>query len=106
MSAVELLNFEKQINSFSYAEQLIAMKMILSAMEKRQKEIEQSENEKTEFELSQIRKSGYSTIMELSKSERIKKINETLAKIPQEEQLSYCDVGIESVREALKNDAW
>lgn len=69
MSAVELLNFENQVNSFTYAEQLVAMRIILSAMEKRQKEMEKLENEKTEFELSQIRKSGYATIRELLKDD-------------------------------------
>lgn len=69
MSAAELLNFENQVNSFTYAEQLVAMRIILSAMEKRQKEMEKLENEKTEFELSQIRKSGYATIRELLKDD-------------------------------------
>ena len=40
------------------------------------------------------------------KEEKIQKINKILSKIPQNEQLLYCDVGIETVREALKNDTW
>lgn len=41
-----------------------------------------------------------------SEDDEIKKINSVLAKIPEYEQLEYCNVGLETVREALKNDAW
>lgn len=33
-------------------------------------------------------------------------INAVLVQIPDSEQLQYSDVGLESVREALKNDSW
>ena len=36
----------------------------------------------------------------------VEKINSVLARIPVSEQLEYCDAGIVSVREALKNDSW
>ncbi len=36
----------------------------------------------------------------------VEKINSVLARIPVSEQLEYCDAGIASVREALKNDSW
>ena len=41
-----------------------------------------------------------------SSENNVQKINAVLDKIPDEEQLAYCDVGIETVREALKNDSW
>ena len=41
----------------------------------------------------------------LQKNE-VEKINAVLAKIPDSEQMQYCDVGLESVREALRNDSW
>ena len=36
----------------------------------------------------------------------VERINAVLEKIPVSEQMQYCDVGLESVREALKNDSW
>ena len=36
----------------------------------------------------------------------IKKINSILKKIETSEQLEYCNIGIHTVREALKNDTW
>ncbi|MBR1721938.1 MAG: hypothetical protein IJ727_05580 [Treponema sp.] len=36
----------------------------------------------------------------------VEKINAVLEKIPVSEQMQYCDAGLESVREALKNDSW
>ena len=36
----------------------------------------------------------------------VEKINAVLEKISATEQLQYCDAGLESVREALKNDSW
>ena len=41
-----------------------------------------------------------------TKNDDISKINSILQKIETSQQLEYCNVGIESVREALKNDAW
>ncbi|MGN0731444.1 MAG: hypothetical protein ACI4MA_05985 [Treponema sp.] len=41
-----------------------------------------------------------------NKEQKIKKINSILAKIPESEQLAYADVGLNTVREALKNDTW
>ena len=36
----------------------------------------------------------------------VEKINAVLAKIPDSEQVQYCGAGLESVREALRNDTW
>ncbi len=36
----------------------------------------------------------------------VEKVNAVLAKIPQSEQLMYCNAGLESVREGLRNDTW
>ena len=36
----------------------------------------------------------------------IKKINSILKKIETSEQLEYCNIGMQTVREALKNDSW
>ena len=41
----------------------------------------------------------------VDKSE-VEKINAILDKIPLSEQMQYCDAGLETVREALKNDSW
>lgn len=46
------------------------------------------------------------TETETDKENEVAKINAVLEKIPESEQLQYCDVGLESVREALKNDTW
>lgn len=77
--------FEKSVDFMSYA-QIIALKHKVDAVF--QKMTNQQSTETT-----------------YSKS-KVDEINSVLAKIPQEEQLQYCDVGIESVREALKNDTW
>lgn len=43
---------------------------------------------------------------EADKENEVAKINAVLEKIPELDQLQYCDAGLESVREALKNDTW
>lgn len=43
---------------------------------------------------------------EVNRENEVEKINSVLEKIPEYEQLQYCDAGLESVREALKNDTW
>lgn len=40
------------------------------------------------------------------RAQEVSKINAVLAKIPESEQLQYCDAGLECVRETLKNDTW
>lgn len=40
------------------------------------------------------------------KQNDIEKINKVLEKISITEQLEYCDAGLQTVREALKNDTW
>lgn len=41
-----------------------------------------------------------------TKNDDISRINSILQKIETSQQLEYCNVGIEAVREALKNDSW
>ena len=47
-----------------------------------------------------------SNAKEITHEQQVEQINSVLAKIPVSEQLEYCDAGLESVREALKNDSW
>lgn len=42
----------------------------------------------------------------MSDQKKIAMINSVLDKIPESEQIQYSDAGLESVREALKNDSW
>ncbi|MBP5437009.1 MAG: hypothetical protein J6Y30_03390 [Treponema sp.] len=83
MSAWELRNFENQLTLLSYTEQLAILDFLSNLLQKRQENIP---NENTEHE--------------------IEKINAVLDKIPEAEQMEYCDAGLENVREALKNDSW
>ncbi|MBR4005001.1 MAG: hypothetical protein IKI90_04055 [Treponema sp.] len=76
-------NFENQLKLLSYAEQLAILDFLSNLLQKRQED-----NSKNNTELE------------------IEKINAVLDKIPETEQIEYCDVGLESVREALKNDSW
>lgn len=69
MSAVELKQFEEQVKDFSYEEQLMAMKIIIEAMQKRQTDSEKIEMLKSEQEFASIRKAGYATIRELLKDD-------------------------------------
>lgn len=39
------------------------------------------------------------------KERQIERINAVLAQVSEAEQTAYCDAGLESVREALKNDS-
>lgn len=80
---MELRNFENQLKLLSYAEQLAILDFLSNLLQKRQED-----NSKNNIELE------------------IEKINAVLDKIPETEQIEYCDVGLESVREALKNDSW
>ncbi len=80
---MELRNFENQLKLLSYAEQLAILDFLSNLLQKRQED-----NSKNNTELE------------------IEKINAVLDKIPETEQIEYCDVGLESVREALKNDSW
>ena len=41
-----------------------------------------------------------------TQAQKVAEVNSVLAKIPLSEQTLYCDAGLESVREALKNDTW
>ena len=43
---------------------------------------------------------------EATKEQQVKQINSVLSEISLSEQTFYCDAGLESVREALKNDTW
>ncbi len=43
---------------------------------------------------------------EIIHEQQVEQINAVLAKIPVSEQLEYGDAGVETVREALKNDSW
>lgn len=42
----------------------------------------------------------------IPKNSDVEKINAILDKIPENEQMQYCDAGLQTVREALKNDSW
>lgn len=83
MSAQELRNFERQLELLSYTEQLAIIEFLAKLLQKQQKD-----------------NSNYST------KDEVEKINAVLDKISESEQLEYCDAGLETVREALKNDSW
>ena len=83
MSAKELRNFENQLELLSYAEQLAILEFLAKLLQRKQKE-NVSNNAQYEVE----------------------KINAVLDKIPESEQIEFCDVGLKTVREALKNDSW
>ena len=83
MSAMELRNFERQLELLSYSEQLAIIEFLAKLLQNGQKKMEKPEV-----------------------STDVEKINAVLDKIPVSEQLEYCDAGLESVREALKNDSW
>ena len=83
MSAQELRNFERQLELLSYTEQLAIIAFLAKLLQKQQKD-----------------NSNYST------KDEVEQINAVLDKISESEQLEYCDAGLETVREALKNDSW
>ena len=83
MSAMELRNFENQLKLLSYAEQLAILDFLSNLLQKHQEDISKDNTE-----------------------QEIEKINAVLDKIPENEQMEYCNAGLESVREALKNDSW
>ena len=83
MSAKELRNFENQLELLSYPEQLAILEFLAKLLQKQQK-VKTSETVKSEVE----------------------RINAVLDRIPEQEQMKYCDVGLETVRETLKNDSW
>lgn len=89
MPVVAYNDFISQIQMLNYEQSLSVMQLVLNQMKK----LNESNSERVVSEMT-------------SDAEKISKINATLAKIPKSEQLEYCDVGIESVREALKNDSW
>ncbi len=83
MSAKELRNFENQLELLSYTEQLAILEFLAKLLQRQQKE---NVSNNTQYE--------------------VKKINAVLDKIPESEQMQFCDAGLETVREALKNDSW
>ena len=83
MSAKELQNFENQLELLSYAEQLAILEFLAKLLQRKQKE-NVSNNAQYEVE----------------------KINAVLDKIPESEQIEFCDVGLKTIREALKDDSW
>ncbi|MBQ6779755.1 MAG: hypothetical protein IJP62_00835 [Treponema sp.] len=83
MSAAELRRFESQLELLSYTEQLAIIEYLAKLLQKNH-EPDSKDNEQDE----------------------VARINAVLDRIPESEQLKYCDVGIETVREALKNDSW
>lgn len=83
MSAKELRNFEDQLELLSFTEQLTLLEFLVKLLQRKQT-VNVVDNSKYEVE----------------------KINAVLDKIPLSEQTEYCDVGLETVREALKNDTW
>lgn len=83
MSAMELRNFERQLELLSYTEQLAIIEYLAKLLQKR-----------------------HGTVENAGDITDVEKINAVLDRIPDAEQLAYCDAGLESVREALKNDSW
>ncbi|MBQ6565448.1 MAG: hypothetical protein IJL80_00195 [Treponema sp.] len=83
MSAMELRNFERQLELLSYTEQLAIIEYLAKLLQKR-----------------------HDTVENAGDITDVEKINAVLDRIPDAEQLAYCDAGLESVREALKNDSW
>lgn len=83
MSAKELRNFENQLELLSFTEQLTLLEFLVKLLQKQQK----------------------NNTPDTAKYE-VEKINAVLDKIPQSEQTEYCDIGLKTVREALKNDSW
>ena len=83
MSAKELRNFENQLELLSYAEQLAILEFLAKLLQRQQK-------------------GNVSTNIQ----NEVAKINAVLDKIPESEQMEFCDAGLETVREALKNDSW
>ena len=83
MSAKELRNFENQLELLSYAEQLAILEFLAKLLQRQQK-------------------GNVST----NTQNEVAKINAVLDKIPESEQMEFCDAGLETVREALKNDSW
>ena len=83
MSAKELRNFENQLELLSYAEQLAILEFLAKLLQRQQK-------------------GNVST----NTQNEVAKINAVLDKIPESEQMEFCNAGLETVREALKNDSW
>lgn len=83
MSAMELRNFERQLELLSYTEQLAILEYLAKLLQKK-----------------------HSTAENAGDAMNVERINAVLDRIPDSEQLAYCDAGLESVREALKNDSW
>ena len=83
MSAKELRNFENQLELLSYTEQLAILEFLAKLLQRQQKQ----------------------TLSSYTQNE-VDKINAVLDKIPESEQMEFCDAGLKTVREALKNDSW
>ena len=83
MSAMELRNFERQLELLSYTEQLAILEYLAKLLQKK-----------------------HGTAENAGDAMNVERINAVLDRIPDSEQLAYCDAGLESVREALKNDSW
>jgi len=58
------------------------------------------------FDLLSYKVSALSSKSQSVDKDEVQKINAVLDKIPVAEQMQYCDAGLESVREALRNDSW
>ncbi len=58
------------------------------------------------FDLLSYKVSALSEKKKSTDKTEVEKINSVLDKISPTEQMQYCDVGLETVREALKNDSW
>ena len=83
MSDAKLYNLKQQLESLTYKEQLSIIEFLAKRMQNAR---EQETKDPSETQ--------------------IKKINAVLDKISETEQTQFCDVGLEAVREALKNDTW
>ncbi|MBO4320727.1 MAG: hypothetical protein J5857_09705 [Treponema sp.] len=83
MSSAELRHFKNQLALLSYTEQLAVIEYLVQLLQK-----------------------NHESVSIDDRRDEVAKINSVLDRIPQSEQMVYCDAGIESVREALKNDSW
>ena len=85
MSDALVFDFEQKASKLTYEETLSVISFLIDKL----KTLKPQSNTKV-----------------VSHEKQVEQINSVLAKILVSEQLEYCDTGLESVREALKNDSW
>ena len=85
MSDAMVLDFEEKASGLNYEETLSVIAFLIEKL----KTLKPQAN-----------------AQEITHAQQVEQINSLLAKIPVSEQLEFCDSGLETVREALKNDTW